>query len=51
MDISRLKAVLGGVEGPHRRDRRSPRTLPWNAAGYQFGEVVSSVRVYTMFPF
>jgi len=26
-------------------------TLPWIAAGYQFGEVVSGVRVYTTFPF
>ena len=26
-------------------------TLPWLAAGYQFGEVVSGVRVYATFPF
>jgi hypothetical protein len=26
-------------------------TLPWIALGYQFGEVVSGVRIYTAFPF
>lgn len=26
-------------------------TLPWLAAGYQFGEIISGVRVYVQFPF
>ena len=26
-------------------------TLPWIAVGYQFGKVVSGVRVYATFPF
>jgi len=25
--------------------------LPWLAAGYQFGHIVSGVRIYVVFPF